>query len=376
MPSMRRQYRRTKHEVQQFRYLRDVDHKNTDGLDDLARWRAFLAVHATGSLSAAARSMGVTQPAVSAQLQALERSLGERLFVRGARGVTPTLRADELAARLAGPFASVAGALAMLDPDDSAPQPPVRVGGAAEVLAEVVAPALAPLISAGVRVQVQPGLTGGLMDALRAGSLDIVIASERPRGRALTAVPLVDETFVLVGAPEIARVLGGPLAADGPTSLDDTPLLAYAHDLPILRRYWRHVFGVRLEREPALTFPDLRALRDAAIAGAGVTVLPSYLCRAALDDERLVDLLLSNDPRSNDPRSDDPRRDDPPINTLYLVSRTGDPSRPHVERVRRAVAERVATVVADAAGRGTSEASVVERARNERVETRDRGHGG
>lgn len=311
-----------------------MSHKNSDGLEDLARWRAFLAVHAAGSLSAAARTMGVTQPAVSAQLQALERSLGERLFVRGARGVTPTLRADELAARLAGPFASLAGALATVDPDTPAAQPAVRIGGAAELLAEVVAPALAPLIAGGVRAQVQPGLTGALTDALRAGALDLVIASERPRGRSLFATPLVDETFLLVAAPHLAAPLRSSLAGGAPDALDDTPLLAYAHDLPILRRYWRHVFGVRLEREPALTFPDLRALRDAAIAGAGATVLPSYLCRAALDAGLLVDLLPT---------------DDPPINTLYLVSRTGDPARPHVERVRQLLAERVATTVEDAA---------------------------
>jgi DNA-binding transcriptional LysR family regulator len=311
-----------------------MSHKSTDGLEDLARWRVFLAVHATGSLSAAARTMGVTQPAVSAQLQALERSLGEQLFVRGARGVTPTLRADELASRLATPFAAVAGALASIDPDAPATQPPARIGGAAELLAEVVAPALAPLIAAGVRVQVQPGLSGALTDALRTGSLDLVLASERPRGRALVATPLVDETFVLVaGAAEASR-LSPRLAVDGPAALDDTPLLAYAHDLPILRRYWRHAFGVRLERQPALTLPDLRALRDAAIAGAGATVLPSYLCRAALDAGRLVDLLPS---------------EDPPINTLYLVSRAGDPARPHVERVRRTLAERVAAVVDDTA---------------------------
>lgn len=314
-----------------------MSHKNSDGLEDLARWRAFLAVHATGSLSAAARTMGVTQPAVSAQLQALERALGERLFVRGARGVTPTLRADELAARLAGPFATLAGALAIIDPDAAAVQPPVRIGGAAELLAEVVAPALAPLITDGVRAQVQPGLTGALTDALRTGALDLVIASERPRGRTLVATPLVDETFVLVAAPELAPRLIAPLAADGPDALDDTPLLAYARDFPILRRYWRHVFGVRLEREPALTFPDLRALRDAVIAGAGATALPTYLCRAALDSGRLVDLLPT---------------DDPPINTLYLVTRPGDLSRPHVERVRRVLAERITVAVEDAATPG------------------------
>ena len=277
--------------------------------------------------------VGVTQPAVSAQLQALERTVGERLFVRGARGVTPTVRANDLAARLGAPFDLLASALAEADPASAADQPPVRLGGAAELLGEVAAPALAPLVAEGVRVSVTPGMPGPLVEALRAGTLDLVIASERPRGRALVAAPLVDETFVLVASPEVALAFdldGVRLGADGAPRLDSIPLLVYSEDVPILRRYWRHVFGRRLEREAALTFPDLRALREAAIAGAGVTALPSYLCRAALASGSLVELFPT---------------DDPPINTLWLVRRPGGAVRPHVERVAGVLAGAVAEIV-------------------------------
>jgi len=304
----------------------------SDGLPDLGLWRTFLAVHRTGSLSAAARVVGVTQPAVSAQLQALERAVGEQLFVRGARGVSPTVRANELAARLAGPFDLLASALAEADPASAADQPPVRLGGPAELLGEVVAPILAPLIAEGVRVSVTPGMPGPLVDALRTGTLDLVIASERPRGRTLVAVPFVDETFLLVANPDVARGLGvgGAALRAGAPLLDSIPLLAYSDDVPILRRYWRHVFGRRLERGAALTFPDLRALREAAIAGAGVTALPSYLCRAALASGALVELFPT---------------DDPPINTLWLVRRPGGAVRPHVERVAGVLTQAVAEIV-------------------------------
>ncbi|MFH8249219.1 LysR family transcriptional regulator [Microbacterium sp. B2969] len=305
-------------------------------MSDLALWRAFLAVHTTGSLTAAARRMGITQPAVSAQLQALERIVGERLFERTARGVVPTPRADALAGRLAGPFSAVAEALS--SPGRGArggSEPAVRLGGAAELLGEVVAPLLAPLVADGVRVLIVPGMTGALLDGVRAGNLDLAILSERPRGRAVRATPFVDETFVLVGAPALIGEHGlapNRPAASGSILFEEVPLLAYAHDVPILRRFWRHVFGARLDREPALTVPDLRALRDAAIAGAGVTVLPAYLCRAALHAGALVDLQPT---------------DDPPINTLYLAERTGAAARPHIERVRQLIVGSVAAVVGD-----------------------------
>lgn len=243
--------------------------------------------------------LGLAQSSVTAQLQTLERHMGEPLFERHARGIRPTPRADDLAARLAGPMdqlALVAGA--------AAPASPVRLGGAAEFLERVAMPALGPAIAAGLRLTVVPGLADDLLEQLRVGSLDLVISAVRPRGRMLPASALCDEEFALVAAPSL-----GIDTADHPGF--EYPLLAYAHDLPILRRYWRHVFGERLEREPDLVIADLRAVAAAAVAGAGVTVLPTYLIADELADGRLIVLHPT---------------DDPPINTLYLVRRPGPPA--------------------------------------------------
>ena len=307
-----------------------MSHQDFDGLSHLQLWRTFLAVHRSGSLSAAARIVGLTQPAVSAQLNSLERLVGERLFVRNARGVVATATADDLAARLATPFEAVSRALATAG--DASPQQPVRLGGPAELLAEVVAPAVAPLVATGVRLHVVPGMPNALFDALRSGALDIVIASERPRGRTLSAEPLVEETFILTASPDVASGVTDAVGTNGASALERVPLLAYASDVPVLRRYWRHVFGLRLEREPALTFPDLRALRDAAVSGAGATVLPTYLCRRDLDRGALVDLLPTVSP---------------PTNTLHLLRRPASAGRPHVERVTRVLTTTVAEIVAD-----------------------------
>lgn len=279
-----------------------MDNRNPDGLRDVALWRTFLAAHRSGSVSAAARMLGLAQSSVTAHLQALEQIVGEPLFVRHARGIRPTPRADEFAAGLGEPFDALGRALGARA---AAVPTTIRIGGAAEFLARVAAPALAPAIADGLRVEVTPGLADDLLDLLRAGSLDLVVSAVRPRGRSSPAAALVDEEFVLVASPSV----GIPPARDlAPHALDDLPLLAYARDVPILRRYWRHVFGARLEREPALIVPDLRALAAAAVAGAGATVLPSYLIADELADGRLVILRET---------------DDPPINTLYLVRRAG-----------------------------------------------------
>jgi DNA-binding transcriptional LysR family regulator len=98
------------------------------------------------------------------------------------------------------------------------------------------------------------------------------------------------------------------------------PLVAYAEEAPILRRYWRTVFDTRLTRTPGLVVADLRAVRTAVLAGAGVSVLPTYLCRGELAAGDLRPLLAP-------PVS--------PLNTLFLAARAGVTGRREVAAVRR-----------------------------------------
>jgi DNA-binding transcriptional LysR family regulator len=58
--------------------------------------RSFLEVIKRGSLSEAARALGVSQPAVSNQIKGLERELGTELLIRGERGVVSLTAAGEV----------------------------------------------------------------------------------------------------------------------------------------------------------------------------------------------------------------------------------------------------------------------------------------
>ncbi|MFF2774265.1 LysR family transcriptional regulator [Streptomyces sp. NPDC058052] len=288
------------------------------GLPDLNLLRTFLAVYRAGAFTAGARVLSLSQPTVTAQIRALEGRLGRELFERLPRGVAPTPFADDLAARIMGPLDAL-GAAAGAAPGEDGPAEPVHLAGPAEYLSHTVLPTLAPLVERGVRLRIAFGLTDALLDELRAGRHDLVVSTVRPRGRSLAWLPLSDEEFVLVGAPVWAGRIGGRVASEGPAALHGVPLVAYAEELPILRRYWRHVFGRRLTGVPAVTVPDLRAVRAAVAGGAGVSVLPRYLCAAELASGALVPLHLP---------------EDPPINTGFLVQRPGPPAHPHVALVR------------------------------------------
>ena len=65
-------------------------------MDLIAALRTFLRVAETGSFSAVAAERGLTQPAVSRQVSALEDHLGTRLVQRSTQAVTLTEKGREL----------------------------------------------------------------------------------------------------------------------------------------------------------------------------------------------------------------------------------------------------------------------------------------
>ncbi|WP_326685433.1 LysR family transcriptional regulator [Streptomyces microflavus] len=287
----------------------------------------FLEIYRTGSLSAAAQRLGVTQPAVTGQLARLEEQIGESLFVRSRKGVTPTPRAAALAGRVSLHLDGLRDALGSTEAEPAL-RGTVRIGGAAEIMTLRVLPALAPLTGRGLYLHATFGLAHDLLVDLAADRLDLVVSAIRPTHHALLAVPLADEEFLLVGPPSMARTVDADRLRTAPAdALAALPLVAYGEELPILRRYWRSEFGHRPTNPVALVAPDLRAVLAAVEAGAGISALPRYLAEPALAAGRVVQLHCS---------------EAPPLNTIYLAVRRGAPANPALTVVRERLTDAAA----------------------------------
>ncbi|MEV7995422.1 LysR family transcriptional regulator [Streptomyces sp. NPDC086077] len=289
------------------------------GLPPLDLLSTFLEIYRSGSLSAAAQRLGVSQPAVTGQLARLEEQIGEPLFVRSHKGVTPTQRAAALASRVG---VHVDGLREALRP--SGAEPPlhgtVHVGGPAEVMTLRVLPVLAELTGRGVTVRVTHGLADDLLSQLADGRLDLVVSAVRPSRPGLLAAPLVDEEFVLVAPPALAHTVDAErLRAEPAAALAHLPLVAYAEELPVVRRYWRSEFGRRPANRVAMVVPDLRSVLAAVAAGTGISVLPRYIAAPALASGEVAQLH---------------HPEVAPLNTLYLAVRRGAPADPAVTVLR------------------------------------------
>ncbi|MFB7630663.1 LysR family transcriptional regulator [Streptomyces sp. NPDC056149] len=285
---------------------------------DLALLRTFVTVHRAGSFTRAAALLGLSQPAVTSQIRTLERQLGRPLFVRCARGVTATTFGDELAHKVA-PHLDALTEITEAGLDQDSTTRTLHLGGPPEFTAERALPALSPLVSQGLSIRTAYGAADELLNGLAAGHHDLTVTTTRPRGGLLTATPLCDEEHVLVAAPRWATRLGGPgvVQAGGVRVLDPVPLVEVHESLPLIARYWAAIFDAKPTTSAAVVVDDLRAVLSCVAAGAGLAVLPRYLCVEALDSGAVIALL--------DPPV-------PPLRTYFLAVRTGTLGLPHIAR--------------------------------------------
>jgi DNA-binding transcriptional LysR family regulator len=158
----------------------------TDRQPDWAQLRALVAVMRHGSLSAAARQLGQTQPTLGRQIRALERRVGEALFDRLPSGLRPNQRALALyepAAALDDAAAQLAVALAR--PTESAAGT-VRITASEGFAARVLAPILTGLAEAHPGIEIELSATNEVENLVRRDA-DIAVRHTRPDQEELIA---------------------------------------------------------------------------------------------------------------------------------------------------------------------------------------------
>lgn len=246
-------------------------------------YRSFLAVLDAGSLSGAARDLGLAQPTVGRHVEALEQALGFALFVRSQHGLLPTEQA--LALRpFADELAACAGALlrAASGTRDEA-RGTVRITASDIVGCEVLPPILAQLQRDYPALQIELVLSNAPQDLLRREA-DIAVRMHRPAQAALVARRIGAIEIGLHAHRDYLSRRGTPpdLAA-----LGQHALIGFDRETAFIRTLKHHfgdigrsAFALRADSDLA----QLAMLR----AGLGIGVCQ---CRIAQRDPQLVRVL-------------------------------------------------------------------------------------
>lgn len=249
---------------------------------ELTPLRYFRAIVQHGHMTRAARSLGVTQPALSAMLRKLEREVGAELLHRTGRGVVPTeagrvfLQYADEALRRAEAGVKAVRELVGLERGS------IRVGGGATVTTYLL-PRVVSAVRAkhpGLRFYVREAGSNTVAAAVRSGELDLGIVTLPLRDAdidELLSIPLVDDELRLIDPgpteedrrqveEDLKRAARAPKVANPPKDTDPSEPPAPPGEW----FRWKQLAGV-----PVVAFEAGTAVRemvDRASAKAGVTL--------------------------------------------------------------------------------------------------------
>jgi DNA-binding transcriptional LysR family regulator len=176
---------------------------------DWNRARAFLVTAEEGSLSAAARALGMAQPTLGRQVDALEQELDVVLFERVGRGLTLTPSGLELLAHVRA-MGEAAGkvSLAAMGQSQSL-EGPICIAASETYAEHVLAPIIAKLRRSEPGITVEIIVSNSPSD-LRRREADIAIRNFRPTEPDLIARKIRDVPARLYATPDYIRRIGTP----------------------------------------------------------------------------------------------------------------------------------------------------------------------
>jgi DNA-binding transcriptional LysR family regulator len=246
-------------------------------------YRSFLAVLREGSLSGAARALGLTQPTVGRHVRELESSLGTVLFTRGQSGLRPTEAAHTLepyAQTMAGAAAAIIRAISEKSFEARAV---VRIAASEIMGAEVLHSILTDFRARHPRVIVELSLSDRVEDLLRRDA-DIAVRMVRPKQGSLVARRIGSVTAGLHAHRRYLHERGQP---NNVTELAQHVLIGFDQETASIRALQR--LGLKLRRDDFAFRTDSHLAQLSAIrAGFGIGICQTVIARR---DSNLVRVL-------------------------------------------------------------------------------------
>lgn len=256
-------------------------------MSDAPSWdhyRSFLGVLREGSLSGAARSLGLTQPTLARHVDQLEQALGgARLFTRSPQGLSPTSAALRLAPHATAMEASAEALVRSAVGDEAELTGVVRIAASDVIGAEVLPAVLRDLRAAHPGLIVELVLSNATSDLLRREA-DIAVRMARPTQKALVARRAGDVELGLHAHLDYLAARGTPASI---SELAEFDIIGFDRDRAAANLVARS--GLPLDRERFGIRVDNQIAQLAAIrAGCGIGICQVGVARR---EPRLVRLL-------------------------------------------------------------------------------------
>lgn len=257
--------------------------------DPLEGYATFAAVVDCGGFSAAAQRLKVTKSAVSKQVSRLEERLGARLLNRTTRRLSLTEAGQAFHQHCLRILAEAEEAELAVSHLHASPRGLLRVSAPMSFGVRHLAPALCPFMARWPDLSLEMSYDDRLVDVLAEG-FDVVVRITRLADSSLIARKLAPARRILVASPGYVAARGMPLH---PADIAHHDSLLYT--LQTTANTWPLVHGdgtradITVSGRVSMNNGD--ALREAALAGLGIILTPTFIVGEDLAASRLVRVL-------------------------------------------------------------------------------------
>jgi DNA-binding transcriptional LysR family regulator len=258
-------------------------------MDKLEAMRAYVRVVESGSFTAAADSLGVAKSAISQRVSELESQLGVRLLNRTTRNLSMTDSGHVYYVQCVRILAEVEEVEATLADEQAALKGSLRITAPMSFGQLHLMPAIDAFFNQHPALQLDLDLSDRHINLVEEG-FDLALRISRLEDSSLIARRLAPVRRVTVASPAYLQQHGRPMT---PQQLVAHQGLMYTHAPK--GAYWK--FQGKANRSVSVDVP-LRArinngdaLMDAAIAGLGISILPTFIVAEAVRRGELVVIL-------------------------------------------------------------------------------------
>lgn len=245
----------------------------------------FASVVAAGSLSAAARDMGISPAMASKRMARLEARLGARLIHRTTRRLALTEQGEGFHRDVLGILAAVEAAEARLRGPGEGLSGPLRLSAPTSFGRMHLAPHLKPFLDQHPGIELTLDLSDGFSDLI-AEKIDLAIRISSGVGPGLEAQRLETSRRILCAAPAYLEAHGAPATL---ADLSNHRLLAASGQLP-----WRLTIGKRqidVAGVSRVRTNSSEVVRELALSGLGIALRSLWDISDELASGRLVRVL-------------------------------------------------------------------------------------
>jgi DNA-binding transcriptional LysR family regulator len=253
---------------------------------------SFVAIVESGAMAGAARRLGISKSVVSERLSELERTLGIRLIRRTTRRLAPTEEGNAFYARAKRILREVDDAAAEVASRRDTLIGPLRISAPVSFGTLHLGPALFGLLAKFPDLELTLDLEDRFVDVVAEGYDAIVRHGPIDDGR-LIVKRLAGSRRMLVASPGYLQRHGRPTAI---SELAQHRGIMYSHRGASDWRFRAAGKWLTVQPSVVLRVNNGMLMRDAAIAGLGMTLLASFLLTEPLRDRRLRSIDVGAEP--------------------------------------------------------------------------------